>query len=59
MLYNPQLDTLIAVVETGSFTKASNELFISPQAVIKQINQLEERLGFTLFERTQRGVKLT
>ena len=43
MMYNPQLDTFICVVEAGSFSKAAEELYISAPAVIKQINSLENR----------------
>ena len=43
-MYNPQLDTFICVVEAGSFNKAAEKLYISPPAVIKQINLLEESL---------------
>lgn len=35
------------------------ESFITPTAVIKQINLLEESLGVSLFERTHRGLILT
>ncbi len=58
-MYNPQLDTFIAVVDAGSFTKAANTLYISPTAVIKQINLLEEKLNLKLFVRTHRGLILT
>ena len=34
MMYNPQLDTFICVVEAGSFSKAAEELYISAPAVI-------------------------
>ena len=44
MMYNPQLDTFICVVEAGSFSKAADKLYISPPAVIKQINSLENNL---------------
>lgn len=55
----PQLETFIRVADAGSFNKAAEELFISPPAVIKQINLLEAQLGLTLFVRTHRGLKLT
>ena len=58
-MYNPQLETFIRVADAGSFNKAAEELFISPPAVIKQINLLEAQLGLTLFVRTHRGLKLT
>ena len=40
-MYNPQLETFIKVVDRGSFSKAAEDLFISPSAVIKQINILQ------------------
>ena len=58
-MYNPQLDTFIAVAEAGSFNKAAERLFISPPAVIKQINLLEENLELQLFVRTHHGLHLT
>ena len=47
-MYNPQLDTFLCVVEAGSFNKAAEKLYISPPAVIKQINLLEESLDLRL-----------
>lgn len=58
-MYNPQLDTFLKVADAGSFNKAAEELFISPPAVIKQINLLEASLSLRLFERSHRGLKLT
>ena len=59
MMYNPQLDTFICVVEARSFSKAAEELYISAPAVIKQINSLENSLDLQLFERTHRGLIIT
>lgn len=58
-MYNPQLETFLRVADAGSFTKAAEELYISPPAVIKQINLLENSLDVTLFERSHRGLTLT
>ncbi len=58
-LYNPQLDTFIRVADAGSFNKAADELYITPTAIIKQINSLEAELDVTLFTRTHRGLVLT
>ena len=58
-MYNHQLDTFIVVADSGSFNKAAEALFISPPAVIKQINLLEDSLGVRLFTRTHRGLQLT
>ena len=58
-MYNPQLDTFLRVADAGSFNKAAEESYISPTAVIKQINLLESKLDVKLFERTHRGLTLT
>ena len=58
-MYNHQLDTFIKTADLGSFGKASEALYISPPAVIQQINLLEKICGFKLFIRTNHGVKLT
>ena len=58
-MVNPQLETFLCVVEAGSFNKAAERLYISPPAVIKQINLLEKSLDLQLFIRTHRGLQLT
>ncbi len=58
-MYNPQLETFLRVADAGSFNKAAEQSFITPTAVIKQINLLENSLDVKLFERTHRGLVLT
>ena len=58
-MYNNLLTTLIAVADCGSFTKAAERLYISPTAVMKQINALEKHLDLKLLDRTATGVRLT
>ena len=58
-MYDRTLLTFIAVVEKGSFTKASEALFISPTRIMKQINALETRLDLKLLTRDSSGIKLT
>ena len=58
-MYNPMLDTFIAVSNYGSFTKAAEHLYISPTAVMKQMNALESHLNLKLIERTPSGVHIT
>lgn len=53
------LKTFICVAESGSFLSASEQLFLSPNAVKKRIDYLEENTGLTLFFRSQRGISLT
>ncbi len=47
------------VVQTGSISRASQELFISQPAVSQSVRQLESKLGGQLFYRTPKGIKLT
>lgn len=58
-MYNPQLETFLRVADAGSFNKAASERYITPTAVIKQINLLEDSLGVKLFDRSHRGLTLT
>ncbi len=58
-IYNLQLETFLRVALAGSFNKAAEQNHITPSAVIKQINLLENDLGLQLFERSHRGLKLT
>jgi DNA-binding transcriptional LysR family regulator len=53
------LRTFVAVVETGSFTKASVLVHRSQAAVSMQIKRLEQMLGTTLFSRNTRNLALT
>ena len=46
-----QLEMFQAIVETGSFTKAGEKLFVSQSAISRQIKLLEEELGDQLFKR--------
>jgi len=47
------------VANAGSFTKASEQLFITQPAVSQAIKTLEKELGSSLFIRVPKGVKLT
>jgi LysR family glycine cleavage system transcriptional activator len=48
-----------AAARTSSFTAAAAELNLTAGAISYQIRALEAHLGFALFERRPRGVKLT
>lgn len=58
-MYDPMLKTFIQAADCGSFTKAAEKLYISPTAVMKQMNTLESKLELKLIERTSSGIKLT
>ena len=59
MIFETGFETMRAVAENSSFTRAAQQLGITGPAVSKQIKQLEERLRLTLFHRTTRSVTLT
>jgi DNA-binding transcriptional LysR family regulator len=48
------LKALAAVIDSKSLTKAASRLFLTQSAVSRRIQQLEEALGGTLLDRTQR-----
>ncbi len=54
-----RLKIFIAVIETGSFTKAASKLGISQPAVSQNIAELERMLGGELFERSYGSISLT
>ena len=58
-MINHHLNTFIVAADSGSFIKAAEQLYISPNAVAKQINLLEQHLQLKLFTRTRQGIKLT
>jgi DNA-binding transcriptional LysR family regulator len=49
----------VAVAEELHFTRAAERLFVSQPALSKQVRALERQLRVPLFERDQRGVRLT
>jgi DNA-binding transcriptional LysR family regulator len=53
------LKTVIAVVETSSFTAASERLGMSKALVSKYVGKVEKQLGIRLFNRTTRRLALT
>ena len=54
-----QLRYVIAVAENGSIGKAAQALFISQPSLTNAIRDLEQELGFALFNRTNRGTAVT
>ena len=54
-----QLNTFLTIAERGSFSRASEVLFIAQPALSRQIRLLEEALGLQVFIRYGRGVVLT
>ena len=58
-MYNPLLYTFVTVIDCGSFAKAAEALYISPTAVMKQVNALEQHLDLKLTARTPSGIRPT
>lgn len=54
-----QLKYFVGIAETGRFSEASKQLFITQSAVSQQIKALEEELGTQLFVRQSHSVTLT
>lgn len=54
-----RLKYFLAVAEQGNINRAAEALHISQSALTRSIQVLEDNIGAMLFERTQRGVKLT
>lgn len=59
MLDTDQLRSFIAIVDTGSFTRAAERVNKTQSAVSMHVKRLEERLGKPLFIKHGRGVRLS
>ncbi len=54
-----QLHAFVTVARLGSFTRAAEEVHITQAGLSLLVKEMEERLGFRLFERTTRAVRPT
>ena len=53
------LITFLKIIETGSFSKAAEQLTYSQSTVTVQIQQLEEEIGVQLFDRIGKKIYVT
>lgn len=53
------LQTLLALVETGTLSRAATRIYLSQSAISHQIKQLEEHYGVSLFERKSQPLRLS
>ena len=54
-----KLNAFVRVAERRSFTKAAADLRTTPSVVSKHMKDLEDALGFSLFNRSTHGIMLT
>jgi len=54
-----QLRYLLAIAETGNFTRAAETVFVSQSALSQQIQSMEQEIGTVLLDRSRTGVRLT
>jgi DNA-binding transcriptional LysR family regulator len=59
MLDTDQLRSFLAIVDTGSFTRAAERVHKTQSAVSMHVRRLEETLGCALFVKQGRGARLT
>lgn len=52
-------DYVLTIYKTGSFTKASEILFVSQPSLSATIKRLEEKIGLPLFDRSKTPITLT
>ncbi len=52
-------DAFMLIIETGSFTKAADELGYTQSAISQMVHSLEEELSTTLLLRSRSGITLT
>lgn len=59
MLEVKELQYFVVCADLSSFSRAAEVLYTTQPNVSKVIRSLEEKLGFEVFERDNRGIKLT
>ena len=51
-----QLKYVVTIADKGNISKAAQEHFISQPSLTNAVKELENEVGFTIFERTNKGV---
>ena len=59
MIETSQLQTLVAVTEAKSFSRAAESLHVTQSAISQSIKNLENKIGMKLFKRSGKRVVLT
>lgn len=55
----PDIRSFVLIAQLGNFTKAAEALAVSRSHVSRQVSNLEQKMGVTLFIRTTRTLRLT
>jgi len=58
-MFDSRLVHAVAVARAGSFTKASQLIGVTQPAITKSVADLEQRLGYVLFNRSSHGAAMT
>lgn len=58
-MHNTQLKNFLTIIECGSINKAAQKLFMSQSTLSQQVKQLEEEVGYELFDRKGKRLELT
>lgn len=59
MITIKQMEALYWISELGTFARAASKLHTTQSAISKRVQELEAAVGVDLFDRTQRGARLT
>lgn len=54
-----QLKYIVAIADTRNITEASKRVFISQPSLTAAVHELEEEMGVTIFNRSNKGVTIT
>ncbi len=54
-----QLKYIVTIADKGKISEAAAELFISQPSLTNAVHEVEDELGFSVFNRTNRGIALT
>ena len=54
-----QLKYVITVASSQTISKAAEELYITQPSLTASIKELENEIGITIFQRTNKGIVLT
>ena len=58
-MYSHSTKFFLTTATESSFSKAAKKLYVSPTAVMNQIDLFEAKIGYKVFDRTPQGVHLT